>query len=189
MADLRPIGRSLTRLLDEWGLSESFRVASALKAWQELVGHAVAQVARPLRYDGDTLWVGVRSQTWAQELNFQKLLILQRLNERIGHERFRHLRFTVRSNLPSDPNTPTPETATSPTKPSDIEISEAERDAVVRQFAQVADARLRNALIQARLATLRYEKWCAEQGWRQCRGCGCYHQDPDPLCFLCRGEP
>ncbi len=189
MADLSPIGSGLARLLEEWGLAESFRAAAALRDWRALVGAAIAQVARPLRIEGDTLWVAVKSQAWAQELNFQKGVILQRLNERIGRERFHNLRFTVRTQLPMEPALPSAELETPQRKPEDIELTREEQEAIEAQFAQVGDARLRSALIRARLAAKRYEKWCAEQGWRPCRGCGCYHQDPEPLCFLCRGEP
>lgn len=189
MADLRPISMGLTRLLDNWGLTDSFRVASALRAWSEIVGPAIAQVARPLRIDKETLWIAVKSQAWAQELNFQKTVILQRLNERIGYERFQNLRFTVRAQLPPARNTPAPDTENPIRKPADIELSETERRDVEELFANVQEERLRTALIHARLASLQYEKWCAEQGWQRCRGCGCYHQDPEPLCFLCRGNP
>lgn len=188
MADLRPIGMELTRLLGTWGLTDSFRVASALRAWHEIVGPAIAQVARPLRIDKETLWIAVKSQAWAQELNFQKPVILQRLNERIGYERFQHLRFTVRAQLLPERNIPPSDTESPPHKPANIELSEIERKAVEESFASVQDERLRTALIRARLASLQYEKWCAEQGWQCCRGCGCYHQDPEPLCFLCRGN-
>ncbi len=100
---MQQAGSALRSLIQKLGLDRQFRTYDALAHWSEIVGKQVAQVARPLRVDADTLWVAVKSHAWAQELNFQKGTILRRLNERAGEERFRELRFVVRANLPSPP--------------------------------------------------------------------------------------
>ncbi len=187
MADLQPIGQSLQRLLKRWGVDRQFAVHRALSAWQEIVGAPIARVARPLRTEGDTLWVAVQSQTWAQELNFHKATILQRLNERIGEPVFKNLRLVVRTHLPSAPSIGS-ETDTPKSTPAHISLTEQERAEIAETFRQVSDDRLRWALIRAREASLRFERWCAQQGWRRCPVCQCYYQEEGTPCFLCRGE-
>jgi predicted nucleic acid-binding Zn ribbon protein len=92
---------ALQRLLERLGLDKQLRTYRALMHWDAIVGAHLAQVARPLRIDAHTLWVAVKSHAWMQELTFHKRTILQRLNERVGEERFREVRFTVRAELPT----------------------------------------------------------------------------------------
>jgi predicted nucleic acid-binding Zn ribbon protein len=94
-------GDALQRLLERLGLDRQLRTYRALMHWDAVVGVHLAQVARPLRVDADTLWVAVKSHAWVQELTFHKRTILQRLNAHIGEERFREVRFTVRAQLPT----------------------------------------------------------------------------------------
>ncbi len=165
MAELRPVGQSLQRLLSKWGLERQFAIRYALSAWEEIVGEPIARVARPLRFENDTLWVAVRTATWAQELSFHKTTILQRLNERIASHLsnsepvLKNLRFVVRNPLPSRFGLGSEEGALPTTTPANIELSQAELEAIANSFADVADERLRTALIRARIASLRYERW------------------------------
>ncbi|MCS7191032.1 MAG: DUF721 domain-containing protein, partial [Fimbriimonadales bacterium] len=76
MRELESAGGALRRLLQQLGLDRQYRTYDALAHWSDIVGKQVAQVARPLRIDADTLWVAVKSHAWAQELNFQKRIIL-----------------------------------------------------------------------------------------------------------------
>ncbi len=184
MRELRTIGDVLRRLLSELGVDRQLRTYNALAHWHEIVGKPIAQVARPLRLDADTLWVAVKSHTWAQELNFQKGTILQRLNERVGEPRFKDIRFTVRAALPPLRGTPLA-TETERAALNSVVLSPEEEAQIEARVAQVADARLREALRRAQRATARYQKYLAQQGWRQCAVCGCYHSDDSAVCFLC----
>ncbi len=187
MSELQPIGVGLRRVLSRWGIERRLRIHHALREWRTVVGEAVARVARPLRLEDDTLWVAVVNSTWMQELRFQQKLILERLNELAGEEAFKHLKFVVRTRLPDLPQViETPETPIR--TPADVELTEDERAQIASQLAEVEPEELRRALQRAREASLRYQKWCAEQGWRLCPACECYHNEPEPLCFLCREE-
>ncbi len=168
MAELRPVGQSLQRLLSKWGLERQFAIRHALSAWEEIVGEPIARIARPLRLENATLWVAVRTHTWAQELTFHKATLLQRLNERVDNflhpegstePAFRNLRFVVCQNLPSRFQIADEEASSPQTTPADIELSQSEQEAIANSFADVADERLRTALIRARIASMRYEQW------------------------------
>lgn len=188
MRELESAGGALRRLLQQLGLDRQYRTYDALAHWSDIVGKQVAQVARPLRIDADTLWVAVKSHAWAQELNFQKRIILHRLNERAGEERFKDIRFTVRASLPPSVFVDEGAEAAQGEKPAPAEappVSEAELAQIESRLASVGDSALRDALRRAQLATLRYQKWLAQQGWRRCVVCGCYHCDDSPVCFLC----
>ncbi|MCS6918222.1 MAG: DUF721 domain-containing protein [Fimbriimonadales bacterium] len=194
MRELQSVGGALQRLLQQLGLDRQFRTYDALAHWSDIVGKQVAQVARPMRVDADTLWVAVKSHAWAQELNFQKGTILRRLNERAGEERFKELRFAVRASLPSPPislphgvgegesDSPLPRSGRGAGGEG---ISEAELAQVESSLAGVSDPVLRGALRRAQIASLRTQKYLAQRGWRRCVVCECYHSDDSAVCFLC----
>ncbi|NEP61925.1 MAG: DUF721 domain-containing protein [Symploca sp. SIO2G7] len=48
--------------------------------WQQVVGATVAQQTRPYSISRDVLYVATSSSVWAQELKFQRRLILKKLN-------------------------------------------------------------------------------------------------------------
>lgn len=182
MRELQPVGGALQQLLRQLGLERQFRTYDALAHWSDIVGKQIAQVARPLRLDADTLWVAVKSHAWAQELNFQKRTILQRLNERAGEERFKEIRFVVRANLPHAPEQASESAQLPVSLPN---LSDAETRRIEAMASGITDPALRDALMRAQAATLRYQKFLAQQGWRRCPVCECYHSDDSAVCFLC----
>jgi len=194
------------------GLERAIRAHHALHAWDAIVGDEIARVARPLRFEGGTLWVAVKSNTWAQELNFQKATLLERLNREaeffsLGAETppsgrdsekkilaasdcFHEIRFVVRTSLGeragSDPHGCPDEHRAS--HPAQMELSPEEREALQRSVASIEEPALRKAIYRAREAALRYQKWRMASGWRQCERCGAWHAESSRLCFLCRQE-
>ncbi|MCS7300349.1 MAG: DUF721 domain-containing protein [Fimbriimonadales bacterium] len=194
MRELQSAGNALRSLLQKLGIDRQFRTYDALAHWSDLVGKQIAAVARPLRVDGETLWIAVKSHAWAQELNFQKGTILQRLNERVGETRFSELRFVVRANLPQsvsvsgDADAAVASASRGRTVGGDADatmLTETELAQIEASLARVSDPKLRDALRRAQVATLRYQKWLAQQGWRRCVVCSCYHSDDSAVCFLC----
>jgi hypothetical protein len=194
MREMQSVGSALQSLLQKLGLERQFRTYDALAHWSDIVGKQVAQVARPLRLDADTLWVAVKSHTWAQELNFQKGTILRRLNERAGEERFKEIRFLVRNSLPASSNLLLQSGGENPSDSvssqsgggaADEDLSASEIAAIESRLASVGDPVLRDALKRAQVASLRYQKYLAQLGWRRCVVCECYHCDDSAVCFLC----
>lgn len=81
------VGGLLERLLEKWGLAEQVERAAVLEEWEQRVGERVAQKARPVRLDGDTLIVEVESASWLMELQMMKRELLKRINA--GRDRAR----------------------------------------------------------------------------------------------------
>ena len=172
------------------GLERAIRAHHALHAWDAIVGDEIVRVARPLRFEGGTLWVAVKSNAWAQELNFQKATLLERLNREAGSDCFHEIRFVVRTSLGeragSDPHGCPDEHRAS--HPAQMELSPEEREALQRSVASIEEPALRKAIYRAREAALRYQKWRMASGWRQCERCGEWHAESSRLCFLCCQE-
>jgi predicted nucleic acid-binding Zn ribbon protein len=187
---IEPVGRWLWEVLRQMGLERAIRAHHALHAWDGIVGDEIARVARPLRFEGGTLWVAVKSNAWAQELNFQKATLLERLNREAASDCFHEIRFVVRTSLGeragSDPHGCPDEHRAS--HPAQMELSAEEREALQRSVASIEEPALRKAIYRAREAALRYQKWRTASGWRQCERCGEWHAESSRLCFLCRQE-
>ena len=76
-----PLAAALHRFLDQQGLAKRVGQATALEAWPEVVGPAVAAAARPLSVTADgTLIVAVKSAAWMNELSFMERDLLEALN-------------------------------------------------------------------------------------------------------------
>ncbi|HLC17659.1 MAG TPA: DUF721 domain-containing protein [Thermodesulfobacteriota bacterium] len=77
-------GALIASALPHLGIDSRLREYNIKKFWGELVGEAVSRRAVPLRLMGRTLYCSVSSSTWMAELNYQKKLIIERINERLG---------------------------------------------------------------------------------------------------------
>ena len=52
--------------------------------WQETVGEFISKHAKVLYAKEDKLFIGVSQSVWMNEINLQKSLILQKINEKTG---------------------------------------------------------------------------------------------------------
>ena len=60
---------------------KDFRQLEAIqRLWKELVGDVVAANSKPIRLHNDVLTVATSSPTWAQNLAFQRSLIIKKIN-------------------------------------------------------------------------------------------------------------
>lgn len=60
-----------------------------------MVGERIAAVARPVSERGEEVFVSCSDSVWAQELDLMQEQLLQRLQERLGEQAPRSLRFRV----------------------------------------------------------------------------------------------
>lgn len=65
-----------------------------LVCWAEMVGPLVAAKTRPLQLQNNILWVAVPTAIWAQNLSFERHLMLQKLNPQLNHP-LRDIRFST----------------------------------------------------------------------------------------------
>jgi predicted nucleic acid-binding Zn ribbon protein len=66
--------------MDDRGLTQRVKQAAVVAEWDELVGPQIANVTRPLWIAADgTLFVGVLSAAWMQELQLMSPTIIRQL--------------------------------------------------------------------------------------------------------------
>jgi predicted nucleic acid-binding Zn ribbon protein len=73
----------LDAVLDSHGVRDQVERLRALEVWPEVVGEALAEVARAVAVDESALIVEVRTSAWLMELNMMKGDLLARVNTRV----------------------------------------------------------------------------------------------------------
>ena len=74
------VGGLIETMFARLGIAEKVERASVVAEWEELVGSHIARVARPLRVQGDTLFVEVESASWRMELSMMRPQLMRKLN-------------------------------------------------------------------------------------------------------------
>ena len=70
-------------------------LAAVQGAWRAAAGETVARQAEPVAERDGEVTIACRSATWAQELDLLQDRLRRRLNEELGEERVKGLRFTA----------------------------------------------------------------------------------------------
>ena len=63
------------------------------KVWERAVGEAVASHAKPKAFRGGLLIVTVAGAAWAQQLQFQKAVLIKGINDTLGKALINDIRF------------------------------------------------------------------------------------------------
>jgi predicted nucleic acid-binding Zn ribbon protein len=85
----------LEKVLSSLNLGIKVKQYQIWEVWDSVVGEHIAGQAQPHQIRSMILWVTVSSSTWMQQLEFMKQLIIDRLNERIGEEVIKNIRFRI----------------------------------------------------------------------------------------------
>jgi predicted nucleic acid-binding Zn ribbon protein len=99
------LGSEVLQKLFEGGgspLSEQFLRWKLWARWSDFVGPTVAQNTEPVGFSRGTLYLWVRSSSWMQQLTFMKDHIQTTINQKMGREFVKAIRFTLdRREVPS----------------------------------------------------------------------------------------
>jgi hypothetical protein len=142
------LGRSSARLR----LGERIRRYRLWQRWRDVVGTAVADHARPARWQGRTLVVRVDHPAWVQELSFLKLQMLEKLREAFPEQAIREIRFEV-GELPAE-EAPGEPPAPTPPRP----LAEEEVEFIEQAAKEIPDADVREAARRAMQRSFGSEK-------------------------------
>ena len=74
------VGGVIEALFGRLGIAEKVERAKVIAEWEELVGSRIAEVASPVRIQGETLFVAVESASWRMELSMMRPQLLRKLN-------------------------------------------------------------------------------------------------------------
>jgi predicted nucleic acid-binding Zn ribbon protein len=84
---------AIDSMLRKFGIENAIAQNNALNIWSEIVGEKVAKHTEPDRVEHGIMIIKVSSPTWRQELYFQKTEIIKKINNKIGRNVIRDIRF------------------------------------------------------------------------------------------------
>ena len=93
------IGTLLSDLIENRNWKKNLSRNRIFEFWNEAVGKDIAAHAQPKVIRGEVLWVDVTDSVWMQQLHLMKDHVRQVLNERLGDEGIKDIRFNLTSKL------------------------------------------------------------------------------------------
>lgn len=139
------ISRMLPGLVQDKGWEKQLDLHSIFPRWRELVGEEVDSHTQLLKIERDVLWLEVENSSWLQQLQYQKLELLDTLNSCFRLSRLRDIKMVLAKGLAGKTRKSERHAASTIEfiKPSDDKII-----AFQRQVACIADEQCREALMQ-----------------------------------------
>jgi len=83
----------LDELISSKGWEDRLKEIALPEYWKEVVGSAVADKAQFKRFDDGTIFVSTVSSTWRTELQLRSDLIIKQLNNKLGKEKVKEIKF------------------------------------------------------------------------------------------------
>jgi hypothetical protein len=93
--DLTKIGVIVDNLEGQFRLRDKAREYQALKQWKDIVGERIAEHSRPLYIAENHLFVKTDGSVWSQEISFLKNEILKNINDFLGFQAVKDIRYKV----------------------------------------------------------------------------------------------
>ena len=141
--EISSLRRALDRSLRDLGLQKRLKTEQLSVLWPGIVGPSVAKITNPAQFRNGTLFIDVADHVWMQELKFQEVELIRRLNDALREPLVRRLFFQLarigrpEPILPQEPPTALPMT---------IPLDPQQELALDREVATVRDPELREIL-------------------------------------------
>lgn len=90
---MQSLKQVLNIYLHKTGLAKGVAQNTAISLWPEIVGTAVAENTQAESVEHGVLKIKTSTPTWRQELQFQKNEIISKLNEQIGKNTIKDIKF------------------------------------------------------------------------------------------------
>lgn len=89
------VAKFLPSILKEKGWEKQLDLHSIFHCWQELAGPDVGDHAQPLKIERGILWIEVENSSWLQQLQYQKLELLESLNDFLSLGRINDIKMVL----------------------------------------------------------------------------------------------
>lgn len=91
----RRMAAILPGVLRDRGWETQVELHSIFPHWSEVVDEDTAAHAVPMKIVKGTLWVEVENSAWLQQIQFQKMYLLESINTFLKNTRIRDIRFVL----------------------------------------------------------------------------------------------
>jgi len=174
------LGEILNTTLSDLGLFPKALKYQVFSLWGKIVGD-VAKYAKPRRLQGDVLFVATASSVWSQELYFMRDSILAEVNQALGGEFIKELRFSEHMWESTDGEAPSAARHPLPLGANDNETVSEEAQGI-----DIADPGISRAFTRVARTMTRRKQYLLSRGYRVCRTCGSIYPKEKGECPACR---
>lgn len=89
------IGEVIDNVLHQYRPISDQALMQVWQVWEEAVGSAIAKNAKPAAFKGDLLLINVSSSAWLHQMRFMEQEIITKINEAMGTQRLRSIKFKI----------------------------------------------------------------------------------------------
>ena len=90
---MEKLNTTINTFLDKYGLKKGVNQNPAIVLWNEVVGEKISKNTEAISVEHGILTVTVSNPTWRQELVFKQQEIIKQLNNRLGQNTIKEVRF------------------------------------------------------------------------------------------------
>ena len=90
---MQELKSAINEFLKKAGLERGVSQNKSLLVWKEVVGDKVSQNTVPEKVESGTLYIKTSNPTWRQELVFKKSDIIKKLNNKLGKNTIKEIKF------------------------------------------------------------------------------------------------
>ena len=87
------IKEALEKTIGELGLKKAIENSKAVDCWSEAVGEKIAQKSKAQKIIKGTLYVKAKNPIWSQQLSLMGERLKEKINDRLGTETVKQIRF------------------------------------------------------------------------------------------------
>jgi len=90
----------ISEVLKKYSHNKKANLFQITEIWESAVGSTIANDSRPWKMTKNELEVHVSNASWLQQLNYMRNEIIHKLNERLGEQVIKKIRFSI-AHLPN----------------------------------------------------------------------------------------
>ena len=94
--DIVPFKTALEKFLKEKKWSKKIKGYQIISNWENLAGKEIAQSSQPIKIQDKCLFLAVKSNVWANELNLRKGELIEKINQEAGGKIISNILFKTR---------------------------------------------------------------------------------------------
>jgi predicted nucleic acid-binding Zn ribbon protein len=94
--DMVPFKTALEEFFKEKKWSKKIKGYQIISNWKNLVGKEIAQSSQPIKIQDKCLFLAVKSNVWANELNLRKGELIEKINQEAGEKIISNILFKAR---------------------------------------------------------------------------------------------
>jgi len=94
--EIIPFKQALEEFFKEKKWSKKIKGYQIISNWENLVGKEIAQSSQPIKIQDKCLFLAVKSNVWANELNLRKGELIEKINQEAGEKIISNILFKTR---------------------------------------------------------------------------------------------